>query len=261
MGFTEKAVIETRPPPDLRLNHNAIVGAPRAEPFRLLWSKDSHYRHLQRPGQRHRPAVVTNEEPAKREHRQKRGKLQTHRVTPLQPGRVGRNARIGKPQDVRIVFSQNMARHFGELLVAPPAHPDTRPRMDANQKLTGSYSPIAEERFSRGKLTPRQSEAAQASIWRLTGGIQQMQPDVRAMRPRQVRGQAIPQQKASAAEAIADPASRPAQPEQKIVTHVHPAGNCPVELLFPYPDDRTYKRNPMPRTGVVLLPSRKMLRP
>src|SRR6202171_1941306 len=123
-----------------------------------------------------------------------------------------------------------MARHFGELLVAPPAHRDSRARMDANQKRAGRYSLIAEERFSRGELTPRQSEAAQASIWRLTGGIQQMQPDVRAMRPRQVRSHAIRQRKTSAAKAIADPASRPAQPEQKIVTHVHPAGNCPVEL-------------------------------
>src|ERR1700694_5449939 len=87
MGFAENAVIETRPAPDLRLNHNAIVGAPRPEPFRLLWSKNSHYRHPQQPCQMHRPAVVANEEPAKREHRQKRAKLQTHRVTPLHPGR------------------------------------------------------------------------------------------------------------------------------------------------------------------------------
>src|SRR5229473_4322049 len=154
-----------------------------------------------------------------------------------------------------------MVRHFRELLVAPPAHRDSRAGMDANQKRAGRYSPIAEECFSRRKLTPCQSEATQAPVWLLASGIQQMQPDVRAMRPRQVRGYAIRQQKTSAAEAIADPASRPAQPEQKIVTHVHPAGNCPIELSFPYPDDRTYKRNPMHRKGVVLLPSRKMLRP
>src|SRR6202165_1947679 len=154
-----------------------------------------------------------------------------------------------------------MARHFGELLVAPPAHRDSRAGMDANQKRAGRYSLIAEECFSRGKLSPSQPEAAQASIWRLTGGIPQMPPNVLAMRPRQFRGPATRQQKPSAAEAIADPASRPAQPEQKIVTHVHPAGNCPGELPFPYQENRTCKRNPMPRKGVVLLPSRKMLRP
>src|SRR5712664_1372961 len=98
-------------------------------------------------------------------------------------------------------------------------------------------------------------------MWGLSGGIQQMQPDVRAMRPRQVRGHAIRQQKTSAAKAVADPPSRPAQPEQKIVTHVHPARNCPVESALSYPENRTCKRNPMPRKGVVLLPARKMLRP
>src|SRR5258708_29739153 len=133
--------------------------------------------------------------------------------------------------------------------------------MDANQKRACSYSPFAEERYSRGKLTPCQLEATQVSIWGLTGGIQQMQPDVRAMRARQFRGHAIRQQKTSAAKAVADPASGPAQPEQKIVTHVHPARNCPVESALSYPENRTCKRNPMPRKGVVLLPARKMMRP
>src|SRR5258708_31859179 len=120
MWLIENAVIETRPAPQLRLNHNPIVRAPRAEPFGFLWSKNSQNRHFQQPCQMHRPAVVANEEPTKRHHRQKRANLQAYRMTALQPGRVGRIARIQKPQDVRIVFSQNMAGHFTEPRSAPP---------------------------------------------------------------------------------------------------------------------------------------------
>src|SRR6266403_9295 len=154
-------------------------------------------------------------------------------MTALQLRRLGQSPRLREPQNVRVGFLQQSASNFSEALVAPSSRRDPGAGVDNDEKHIRGNAKPREVRPSRSHLGMCVKEAVKARVQRLPCCLQQMHPNVSAMRAGQIRRDSVGQKRTTAANTVPDSSTRTTQPKYKVVTNVHACRKGPVESALP----------------------------
>src|SRR5690348_1953316 len=100
-------------------------------------------------------------------------------------GALAMIARFGKPEDMRGSCDVEMSSDLCEAIIAPAASGDARSGVDAENGYVGGNTTGGEERLCGCPIGVRQSEAAGGHVGKSVACVQQVQPDIGAMRARE----------------------------------------------------------------------------